>query len=236
MKGICQWSEDVVKQNLGESVGEELSYRDGRPAREPGAPTQVVRPTDYTPLIPHLLEKSIHLVDMGEAFHINDPPAKGLGTPASYCAPECRFDLAASSQSDIWALACTIFEIRAGCPLFENFIGTYDDEVLPQIVTMLGKMPEPWWRKWERRDAFFDQDGKSLLQENALDPVTLEDSLMEIGKDDLEHGSSEGAAGVLSQEEVDDLADLLGKMLRYEPSERIDVQDVLQHSWFTKEY
>ena len=47
----------------------------------------------------------------------------------------------ASKASDIWALACTIFEIRAGCPLFESSIGSYS-EVLEEMLRILGPPPE----------------------------------------------------------------------------------------------
>ncbi len=235
MKGISQWSEEDVKHRLGDIIEERVLYRDGAPVKEPGVPTTVVCPTDYSALIPDHLEKFIYLVDLGETFHLTAPPAKGLGTPASYCAPECHFDLAASTQTDIWALACTIFEIRAGYQLFQAFMGEYEDEVAQQVVTALGKMPEPWWSNWTLRDAFFDKDGKPV-QDGMLELVTIEDNLKEIGEDDPDSDSPDKKEGILCQEEVDDLADLLGKMLKYEPSERIDIQTVLQHKWFTKEY
>ena len=69
-----------------------------------------------------------------------------------------------------------------------------------------------------------------------LERVTLVDNLKEIGMDDQASDSSERPKGILCQEEVDDLAGLLGKMLKYEPSERIDIETVLQHRWFTTEY
>lgn len=212
-----------------------MLYRDGAPVQEPGVPTTILCPTDYTALIPDYLEKSVSLVDLGQTFHLSAPPAKGLVTPASYCAPECYFDLVASTQTDIWAFVCTIFEIRAGYQLFQVFMGQYENEVGQQIVTTLGKMPEPWWSKWTFRDAFFNKDGKPV-QDGMLERVTLEDNLKEIGTDGPDGDSPDDAKRILSQEEVDDLADLLDKMLKYEPSERIDIGTVLQHKWCTKEY
>lgn len=210
-------------------------YRDGSPPKKDGIPRTIICPTDYTSFIPDCLEKFVYLVDLGETFHLDAPPEQGLGTPAAYCAPECHFDHVASTQTDIWALGCTIFEIRAGYQLFETFLDDYEADVAPQIVTTLGKMPEPWWRKWKFREAFYDDDGK-LLQEEVPEHVSLEESLKEIGTNDSEGESAERAKGVLSQREVDDLADLLRKMIRYDPAERIDILTVLQHRWFTAEY
>jgi len=138
VNGISQWSEEDIQHRLGDVIEETVLYRDGTPVQDPSVPATVIRPTDYTALIPDYLEKSVSLVDMGETFHLNTPPAKGLSTPASYCAPECHFDLAASTQTDIWALACTIFEIRAGYQLFQVFMGEYEEEVAQQVITALG--------------------------------------------------------------------------------------------------
>ncbi|KIW54816.1 hypothetical protein PV05_07150 [Exophiala xenobiotica] len=40
----------------------------------------------------------------------------------------------------------------------------------------------------------------------------------------------------LLRQEAEDLEDLLSKMLRYHPTERISVSDVLRHPWFSKRY
>ncbi|KAH8170580.1 protein kinase domain-containing protein [Sarocladium implicatum] len=235
VKGMSEWSEEDLTSRLGEIDDEIVRYRDATPANEAGVPRTIISPSEYPGLVPEFLEKCVYLVDLGEAFHLDAPTSKGLGTPASYCAPECHFDRAATTKTDIWALACTIFEIRAGYSLFETFMGAFEDEVVQQIVVMLGKLPEPWWSKWTFRDAFWDQDGKPLDGETP-ERTTLEDDLKEIGVDDANQGSSANSSGALSQEEVEDLADLLGQMLRYDPSERIDVHVVLQHRWFTKDY
>ncbi|KAH8589260.1 hypothetical protein B0O99DRAFT_725635 [Bisporella sp. PMI_857] len=79
------------------------------------------------------------------------------------------------------------------------------------------------------------EDGKPV-GDGMLDRVTIEANLKEIGEADSWNDSSNKKGGILCQEEVDDLADLLGRMLKYQPSERIDIRSVLQHKWFTKEY
>ncbi|KAK9483125.1 kinase-like domain-containing protein, partial [Lipomyces starkeyi] len=77
----------------------------------------------------------------------------------SYCAPEVYFERKMSNWSDVWALGCIIFEMRAGRQLFESFLGG-PHEVLLQIVQILGKLPEPWWSSWDKRHVYFDEDGK----------------------------------------------------------------------------
>ena len=51
---------------------------------------------------------------------------------------------------DLWALACTLYEIQTRSPLFENVMDD-DDEVIMQMVPLLGKLPEPWWSSWKAR-------------------------------------------------------------------------------------
>ena len=54
--------------------------------------------------------------------------------------------------------------------------------------------------------------------------------------DDSQRNSSLVSRQVLSQDEVDDVADLFGQMLKYDPGERADIETVLQHERFTKTY
>lgn len=103
-------------------------------------------------------------------------------------------------------------------------MGGYEEEVVDQIVTCLGELPEPWLSRWSGRN----DKGKT-------DVVTMETALKEIGQDTELDGADRGD-GLLCQEEVDDLADLLQRMLRYDPAERIDIDEVLKHRWFLTDY
>lgn len=67
--------------------------------------------------------------------------------------------------------------------------------------------------------------------------ISIRMKLFEIGKHDDPPSENEGPmienSGVrLPEEEVDLLADLLHKMLKYRPEERICIQDVIRHPWF----
>ena len=67
---------------------------------------------------------------------------------SSYQPPEVRFEGRVGFEADIWTLGCVIFEIRAGFPLFESFMGS-DIDVLKQTVETLGRLPDPWWGAFE---------------------------------------------------------------------------------------
>ncbi|EGE78442.1 kinase domain-containing protein, partial [Blastomyces dermatitidis ATCC 18188] len=50
-------------------------------------------------------------------------------------------------QDEIWTLGCTIFEI----------IGS-GGGILQDQVSVLGKLPDPWWSQWESKADFFNED------------------------------------------------------------------------------
>lgn len=209
------------------------------------APSQVVAPIDISRLSSSLLREDITLIDFGQAFSADRPPPHYVPTtPSHYLSPEAFFESKMSFSSDVWALACTIFEIRAGSPLFDPFFRD-DSLILKQIVETLGRFPEPWWSTWEARRAWFDETGVPRPEEEQrkeglpLPAVknSLRQKLREIGKQVdapyVDEGSMIEKTGIrLEESEVELLADLLEKMLRYEPKDRICMREVLQHPWF----
>lgn len=168
-----------------------------------------------------------------------------------------------SVSSDIWALACTLFEIRAGCQLFASFFGD-KDEIIRQIVQTFGKLPEPWWSGWDHRPMFFGDNGKpneKWPNDIALAvQYPLDAQIRDIGADDKTETSTEaemtpiggesthshsrlGSSSIIeasgcrvSRAEADDLEDLLRKMLQFEPRDRISVEEALKHQWLTTAY
>lgn len=111
---------------------------------EPTAPKYLVYPIEFQKVDPRYVTDQVSIIDLGESFEASNPPIK-IGTPLRYCPPELLLDgTTASKASDIWALACTLFQIRTGQKLFDSFDNDVD-EYLYFIVLMLGKLPEPWW-------------------------------------------------------------------------------------------
>ncbi|KAF9511351.1 hypothetical protein BS47DRAFT_1346871 [Hydnum rufescens UP504] len=184
---------------------------------------------------PSLLKEDIVLIDFGQSFFADHPPPNyAPATPLHYLSPEAFFESRTSFPSDIWALGCTIFEIRAGSPLFDPFLGS-DTLILKQIVEVLGKLPEPWWSSWEAR-----QPAEEQRKEGVLLPVlksSLHQKLREIGEQDdvpdVDGGRMIEKTGTrLDEAEIELLADLLAKMLRYRPEDRISIAEVVRHPWF----
>ncbi len=103
------------------------------------------------------------LTDFGESFQMATPPTD-LGTPQVYCAPEQILEQKISKGCDLWALGCTLFEIRTGRKLFDTFDDDAD-EYLCKVASLLGKYPEPWWTEtWSMRSQFL-RIVQTLLEE-----------------------------------------------------------------------
>ncbi|OBZ66636.1 Serine/threonine-protein kinase SRPK [Grifola frondosa] len=237
---VHHWSDDNVYQILGSPETDNVVTRDGSPP-SPHAPVQVVAPIDISRLSsPLLLQEDILLIDFGQSFFADrSPPNYEPATPLHYLSPEAFFDSEISFASDVWALACAIFEIRAGSPLFDPFLSS-DTLILKQIVETLGRFPDPWWNSWEARRAWFDETGELKPEEEqrkqaVLLPAvksSLRQKLREIGQQDDAPEVGEGTmiekTGTrLEEAEVELLADLLEKMLRYRPEDRISMTEVV---------
>ena len=190
------------------------------------------------------------LIDLGESFLASNPP-EDLGTPRPYRSPELMLEKKLGSGSDMWALACTMFEIRTGRPLFSAFDND-DESYLDAIVNILGVLPEPWWSStWvSRRDWYKDGEddlgraipimGEEVLPANvSIHPSVAQEarSLQEKLAPGVWYMDSGLPAGEdhrkIPRREIEVFADLLKKMLQYKPEERISAEEALKHEWFT---
>ncbi|KAH9961214.1 kinase-like domain-containing protein [Russula dissimulans] len=243
---VIGWSDAEVYARLGDPETEKVVTRDGSPPG-PHAPAMLVAPIQND-IISHasLLQESIIISDFGQSYIAAcPPPSYEPGTMLSCQPPEARFEGRAGFEADIWTLGCVIFEIRAGFSLFESFLGS-DIEVLKQTVETLGRLPDPWWGAFEQRALWFGEDGQPMSEQDQdragvllkAYRTSIRMKLLEIGKQDDPPPEDDGPmienSGVrLPDEEVDLLAGLLQKMLKYSPEERICIQDVIRHPWFT---
>ncbi|KAK9240662.1 hypothetical protein V1525DRAFT_385322 [Lipomyces kononenkoae] len=206
------------------------------------APKYLVEPANLSKLESKWFTEKALLVDFGKSFMLQTSPTNGGGIPMSYCAAELYFEGKASVWSDVWALGCTIFEIRAGEQLFASFLGG-PHKVIRHIVQTLGKLPEPWWSPWQLRDAFFDDNGNPRKTWPNDIPMAIEYPLIahirDIGSEDNEGIAEEAALEDMkniarsepegkppifesqgmrpTEAEMKAFDDLLHKVLRYKP-------------------
>jgi serine/threonine protein kinase len=258
ISGLDGLNEDEVLQILGNPVVNPVLNASKECNYESTAPQYLVYPVSWWDVNTRFISKESCLIDFGESFEISQPP-DDLGIPGPYRSPELILDKKAGFGSDIWALGCSLFEIRTGRKLFSSF-DDEDNDYLDAIVQVLGKLPEPWWSTtWEDRRRIY----KDEVDEQGLAVVALE---FEPSKDDpgekenvitsTIHQSVTGNARSLKdkispglwymsdrhpdgdrhrdipQTEQELFADLLGRLLEYKPEDRTSAKDAINHEWF----
>ena len=87
--------------------------------------------------------------------------ARPACTPAAVCAPELMFERFVrpdplsppTRASDIWSLACTIYELVFGRRLFDFAL---EITLLGMMATVCGEVPQEWKGYWESRKPLRD--------------------------------------------------------------------------------
>ncbi|XXH00627.1 CAAX geranylgeranyltransferase alpha subunit [Hypoxylon texense] len=262
--GIDDLSKDEIIEIMGDPVCYELETASGEPLTSRAPEYCVIAPSRYWSK--ELVTKSIVLVDFGESFFVEDPP-ESTGIPSLFGAPEVYFgaETGLGFPSDVWSLACTLFEIRAGIHLFADSDEDGLRGDIHQIEFYLGPLP-PRYRKGYRNICRrtrglppIDEQGheaqftsSDALPEMEPKPATWSlDTLTESRNSYIEgsgySGLFEAALGRALAVRHDDgtikswyqgqdvleLSDLLRKMLKYDPTERISVDEVKSHPWIS---
>lgn len=175
------------------------------------------------------LREQIKILDFGEASFSNEHRME-LNTPVAFRSPEAFFNESIGFPADIWAFACTIFAIFGQRPLFESFMRCKDD-VLVDMVTTLGMLPDQWWTNWEARRYYLLDDGSmnpnTMVTGEEIEPLALRIQTMRHRRRDL---LVEGV-GQLNAEDLAGLQNLLASSMRYEPSERLTVEEIVKSEW-----
>ncbi|XMA17699.1 hypothetical protein WAI453_010490 [Rhynchosporium graminicola] len=122
------------------------------------------------------------------------------------------------------------------------------------MTMILGKLPEPWWSQtWIARKTIFEdntdaegrvvevpqqlrpsEDGKPEI-ERTIVQVAEPRSIKEAIARGLFYYNRNGPGGVhleIPELEVELLADLLAKVLKYDPNERLTARQISEHAWF----
>ncbi|KAI1402489.1 kinase-like protein [Hypoxylon fuscum] len=139
LEGIDELDKDQILEMLGEVDCYEIGTVSGQPT--PRAPEYCV--VSASPFwCKNLSTKSIAIIDFGESFFVDNPPAS-TGIPCQYGAPEILFPgtIVPGFPSDIWSLACTLYEVRAEAPLFQpSGLGGFSG-IIQSIRFYLGYLP-----------------------------------------------------------------------------------------------
>ncbi|KAJ4489723.1 kinase-like protein [Lentinula edodes] len=227
-----EWSDDEVYLHLGEPVTDTVRTWTGEPVG-PHAPSSLTEAIDHSLFTEtKLLQENILVADFGQAYTAAMPPEDHKPrTRLNYMSPEALFEGRAGPEADVWALGCAIFEIRAGFPLFDSFFPSHT-EIITQMVCTLGRLPDTWWDAFKNQGQF-EEDGRPKKNTKLL-LSSIRERLCSLGEIPASKVDPmfENTEMKVDEKEVNLLADLLEKMMRYRPEDRIRIREVVNHSWF----
>ena len=153
-----------------------------------------------------------------------------------YRAPEVILRLPYKYPVDMWSLACILFELYMGVPLFQ---GRNEGEQLAEFASYLGLPPEEMIIKSPVAGRYFvpSADCRTVnyfefvpeLQKRFI-PRRLSDTLGV----NVNNPENQMMRSKHSKAEYLAFIDLLEKMLVYDPEKRITPQQALKHNFFTE--
>ena len=161
----------------------------------------------------------VKICDIGNACWFNHHFSTIIQT-RQYRSPEVILGINYNESSDIWSLACIVFELITGDFLFnptsnEDFCK--NDSHLCKFMEICGKMPKNFVERglyWKR---YFDKNGK-LKRIKDVRHFSLKNILVQ-----KYH---------IKENEAQALVDFLMPMLEYYPEKRITARELLRHPWF----
>ncbi|PGH07801.1 CMGC/SRPK protein kinase [Blastomyces parvus] len=199
-----------------------------------GVPTHVVGPARVGIQSDQITSASLPLMlsDFSSSYYPSKTRRTTAHTLPHLVPPEIFFldkqndEYTLSFPSEIWTLGCTLFEIIGSGGPFSTFGGG----ILQDQVSVLGKLPDPWWSQWEFRADFFNEDATIDITTGAPFQNSLEeryDWFVNAARRRLdmeEQGEDEKKA----------FLHMIWMMLRYLPSDRATIQDVVESEWMQK--
>ncbi|KAJ5796138.1 protein kinase domain protein [Penicillium psychrosexuale] len=228
---LDQLSTKRLYELYGEPVRERVNRLDGQKL-PPGVPEYGVLPIWLGKASENLklLEARILLSDFGEAFSPAKEKKFESHTPLLIRPPETYFEITKplTFSSDIWTLACTIWEIIAQRSLFEGFFTDEDDMTRQQIDT-LGPLPNEWLETWKAHREKSLKDGEPVDRPQSQYPSWEDNFEMSVQRARIREGMPP-----FEPNERDALFSMLRPMLSFRPENRPSAQQVLESEWMVK--
>ncbi|KAG5810591.1 hypothetical protein H9Q74_005726 [Fusarium xylarioides] len=180
-------------------------------------PAQIVRPASFghREVQRTLAKPSIKIIDFGEAFISDDVPST-LHTPLPVRAPEILFGDKLDHRVDLWSTGCLIFELITGQPPFDVIMLTPPILVEQMIERIDDELPSRWHAKWQAMQGTPAQPDDGMNLHSWLEEVYFDaDKKAEFTKNDIKRA-----------------AELIARLMRFEPSLRAPPDEILAESWF----
>ncbi|KAJ5710993.1 hypothetical protein N7488_005149 [Penicillium malachiteum] len=174
----------------------------------------------------------ILLINFGAAFYHHEYPDH-IFTPAPLAAPEILFDGELTSAVDKWAFGCILYELCADRTLIKLLFGWNNDAMKDQVA-MLGKPPDALWQNWKSKEKYFHPDGTPKEAEGRrlkVHQLSLEQRVRNLEKPIVNRGYETGDEAPLPPG-LQNLHDLLKRVITYESSSRLSFEEVMAHPFF----
>ena len=158
----------------------------------------------------------IKICDIGNACWFNHHFSTIIQT-RQYRSPEVILGINYNETSDIWSLACIVYELITGDFLFNPVIGEdfcKNDSHLCKFIEICGKMPKNFVERGVYWKKYFNKNGK-LKRIKDIRHLSLKNILVK------KHH--------IKENEAQSLVDFLMPMLEYYPEKRISAKELLKH-------
>ncbi|KAL3481457.1 kinase-like domain-containing protein [Aspergillus californicus] len=161
---------------------------------------------------------SVKIADLGNACWVGHHFTNDIQT-RQYRSPEVILGSKWGASTDIWSMACMVFELITGDYLFDPQSGTRygkDDDHIAQVIELLGPFPKPLCLSGRWSQEIFNRKGE-LRNIHRLRHWALTDVLRE----KYHFSVSNGVA----------ISDFLLPMLEVLPEKRANAGGMVSHPW-----
>ncbi|UYV79001.1 CLK2 [Cordylochernes scorpioides] len=175
-------------------------------------------------------DTTIRLIDFGSATFDHEHHSTIVST-RHYRAPEVILELGWAQPCDVWSIGCILFELYLGITLFQ----THDNhEHLAMMERILGPLPYRMCRKSNRSLEIGCSTNKvNVFQNQVLHHGRLDWDEKSIAGRYVRENCKPLKRYILGDgEDHRHLFELISRMLEYEPTQRIPLDEALDHPFF----
>ncbi|XP_044195963.1 homeodomain-interacting protein kinase 2-like [Thunnus albacares] len=197
-----------------------------------------IKPENIMIVNRHQQPLSVKLIDFGIACRTSAAGPESCVQTLWYRAPEVILGLAVSEAIDIWSLGLVVVELALGCPLYP---AEQEYDLMKFIVETQGQPAEHLLNCGSRSTSFFHKTSEQPWRFKSPEEFAAETGyhceetrfFTLSSLDDIEQMAARlMLRDMEEQNELQNLTELVKKMLQLDAHRRIKPAEVLQHSFF----
>ncbi|OQR72872.1 serine/threonine-protein kinase prp4-like, partial [Tropilaelaps mercedesae] len=176
----------------------------------------------------------LKLCDFGSASSGTDSEITPYLVSRFYRAPEIILGIGHDFGIDLWSVGCTLYELYTGRIMFA---GKTNNEMLKMFMDLKGRFPNKLIKKSPEilRGKHFDADMNFMYYE--VDKVTEREKIIVMKNINPTRDLGNDFAGTnppAQLNKVQQLRELLDKILAIDPSKRVTINQAMQHPFITE--